>query len=361
MARNKKREDGRVKVSKTFDGKRMYFYGATDKAARAKLAEFEAAQQELQYNSDMLYMDWIIVWLDITRDNLSPSTIASYKQVIDLHILPELGAYALCNLSPILLRKFIADKKATGLSSRTVDYIYTLIKASLKQAVFDDLLQINPMTKVQKPKVTKTREMVALTKEQAKQLIDTIATDEIKRLFSVALSTGLRRSELLGLRWQDIDFEHKTLSVRQTVIKVKSITMISKTTKNQSSNRTISLDDKTLNLLKKQKTANFAERIGNQKYINFDLVFPGANGNPRNPDWVTKMARDYGKKIGLPQGFNFHSLRHTHATLLLKAGVHFKLVQSRLGHATFAQTMDTYSHITPDLDIDVAQKIATIF
>ena len=114
---------------------------------------------------------------------------------------------------------------------------------------------------------------------------------------------------------------------------------------------------KTFSLLKEQRITVIERKLKTIDYVDLDLVFPGENGNPRNPDWVTKMARDYGKKAGLPAGFSFHSLRHTHATLLLKAGVHFKVVQSRLGHSSFKQTMDTYSHVTPDLDCDVAKKI----
>lgn len=357
MARNKKRADGRVVITKTYNGKRKFFYGATGAEAERKQEAFEKEQAKNVYTSDILYEEWLDAWLDYIKDNLAKSTFDSYCGVVRIHIKPELGLYRLTELNPTLLREYFVRKREASLSPRSIEYIYTLVKSSLKLAVFDDVIEKNPMDKVPKPKVSRTKEIVALDQAQVKKLLETIATDEIQRLFRFAIATGLRRSELLGIRWADIDINHKTVSVAQTVLKVGSKTLISPTTKNASSRRTISLDDKTLALLKKQRLSVIESKLKTIDYVDYDLVFPGENGNPRNPDWVTKMARDYGKKAGLPKGFSFHSLRHTHATLLLKAGVHFKIVQSRLGHASFKQTMDTYSHVTPDLDCDVAKKI----
>jgi len=357
MARKKKRADGRIVITKTYNGKRKFFYGSTKAEAESKQEAFEQAQSKNVYSSDILYDEWLDAWLEYIKNNLSAATFDSYCGVVRLHIRPALGRYTLSEISTPLLRDFFAQKRESGLSPRSIEFIYTLLKSSLKQALFDDIIDKNPMDKVAKPKVYKTKDIVALDKVQVKKLLDTISTNEIRRLFQFAIATGLRRSELLGVRWCDIDSLHKTVSVAQTVLKIGSKTIISPTTKNTSSRRTISLDSKTFSLLKEQRITVIERKLKTIDYVDLDLVFPGENGNPRNPDWVTKMARDYGKKAGLPAGFSFHSLRHTHATLLLKAGVHFKVVQSRLGHSSFKQTMDTYSHVTPDLDCDVAKKI----
>ncbi len=360
MARKKKRTDGRIVITKVYNGIRKYFYGFTNAEALKKQEIYEENLNKKIYGADILYTEWLDAWLDYTKDKIALDTYASYSGIVKNHLRPALGTYSLAELNPTILREFIAQKRDSGLSSRSVEYIYILLKSSLKLAVFDDVLEKNPMDKVLKPKVIKTKEKVALDKEQIKKLLDTIVTDEIKRLFQFAIVTGMRRSELLGIRWSDVDYTHSTVSVNQTVLKIGSNTTISPTTKNTSSRRTIAIDKKTTDLLKLQRLSVLERKLKDINYVDNDLVFPGENGNPRNPDWVTKMANEYGKKAGLPKGFNFHSLRHTHATLLLKAGVHFKIVQSRLGHASFKQTMDTYSHVTPDLDYNVASKLSEI-
>lgn len=359
MAKLKKRADGRVAITKVIDGKRKYFYGATKAEANNKLAEYEAANANKIFNSDILYSEWLDTWLDAIKRTVRANTYANYKGVA-IHHLSELGSYTLAELSTPLLREFINKKFDSGLSSRSVEYIFTLLKASLKLAVNDELILHNPMDKIAKPKKSTSRKPVALTMEQCKSLLNVLPTAELKRLFYIDMKTGLRRSEILGLKWQDIDYKAKTLTIEQTVIKVDSLAYIFNATKNENSKRSITIDDATIEALKKQRKFVLQQSIKNQKFIDNRLVFPGENGNPRYPDHITHIAKKYGTIAELPEGFSFHSLRHTHATLLLKAGVHYKIVQARLGHATFQQTMDTYSHVTAELDQSAADTMALI-
>lgn len=145
------------------------------------------------------------------------------------------------------------------------------------------------------------------------------------------------------------------------MIKIDGVRKIVQNTKNASSRRSISLDDKSIVGLKKQLTRTKYRRIsGNNTWVDNDLVFPDNDGSPLNPDTIYRNAIRYAKKADLPEGFTFHSLRHTHATLLLQAGVHFKIVQHRLGHSTFQMTMDVYSHVTPEMDKDAAEIMEAI-
>lgn len=360
MARKKKRADGRVVLTKMYNGKRKFFYGATNAEAERKRELYEQEQSKNIYSSDILYDEWLGAWLEYINANVSQATLKNYESIINRHLRPELGIYTLSEMSSPLLRDFLSKKKENGLSARYIDYIHTLLKASLKLAVDDDLLLKNPMDRIKKPRKEPVRTKVALTKEQADAFLRSVKTKEYYRLFYMALETGFRRSELLGLRWQDIDYQNKTLSISAPVIKVGNKTVISKTTKNKSSTRTIYISDNGIKILKQQRLAVVESTLKKIGYIDNDLVFPNPDGTPRNPERVSRAAKNYGNISGMPEGFSFHSLRHTHATLLLKAGVHFKTVQARLGHSTFQQTMDTYSHVTPDLDKAAAEKASAL-
>lgn len=361
MGRKKKRADGRVVITKTYNGTRKFFYGATSAAADRKREAFELEQTKNVYTSDILYDEWLDAWLDYIKPNVSAATYKNYESIANKHLRPVLGRYSLAELNSPFLREYLREKKENGLSARSVEYIHTLLKASLRLAVDDDLLIKNPMDKIKKPKKEPVRKMVALTIEQVTAFLNSVKTEEYYRIFYIALETGFRRSEILGLRWCDIDYKNKTLTVAEPVIKVGTKTIISKSTKNKSSERTIYISDKAISVLKKQRFAVVAAKLKTITYIDNDLVFPRADGGPRNPERVSRAAKNYGTISGMPEGFSFHSLRHTHATLLLKAGVHFKVVQARLGHSTFQQTMDTYSHVTPDLDKAAAEKASNLF
>ena len=358
MAKIKKRADGRYVMTPTANGKRKYFYGNTKAEAQGKCDAYQSqVKKAAHFDDTLLFRDWVDIWVSLKEKSVTANTMQSYMGIINRYILPALGAMRLVDINYIVLRNLIGGM---GLSSRTVAYTHTLLKSILHQAVIDEILYRNPMDKVPRPKQRKTREMVTLTKEQVKEYLSVITNKELYAIFKLAFTSGLRRSELLGLRWQDINFKAGTLTVNQTAVKIDGHSEISPTTKTKSSRRTITLDAETISVLKTHKKVVDVRRFQTFGWINNDLVFPGRSGGPRNPDELTKVSREYARKIGV-EGFSMHGTRHTHATLLIEAGINFKVIQMRLGHSSFKETMDTYSHVTPTMEMDVITKIQNIF
>lgn len=354
----KKRPDGRYTATASVNGKRKYFYGRTRAEAQGKCdAYLSQIKKASHFDDTLLFRDWVDIWASIKEKSVTANTMQSYMGTINRYILPRLGSMRLVDINYIMLRNLIDEME---LSPRTIAYTHTLLKSILRQAVIDEILYRNPMDKVSSPKKRKTREMITLTKEQVKEYLSVITNKELYAIFKLAFTSGLRRSELLGLRWQDVNFKTGTLTVNQTAIKINGHSEISPTTKTKSSRRTITLDSETLSVLKGHRKVVDSRRFQTFDRINNDLVFPGRNGGPRNPDELTKVSREYAKKIGV-KGFSMHGTRHTHATLLIEAGVNFKVIQMRLGHSSFKETMDTYSHVTPAMETDVIAKIQNIF
>lgn len=357
MARIKQRSDGRYVATTVINGKRKYFYGATEREALMSKEEFLKQSINCEYyDGDLTITAWASKWLEIKAKNIAPTTYASYKRMIKTYIIPKIGFIKLAKLNINHIRTLINDCADQGLSTRIQGYIYTLINSMLKQAVLDEIINKNVASKMKKPKLIKKKKMITLIQKEIKAFIKQIESEELKILFKLAFATGLRRSEILGLRWSDINTRNNTISVAQTVVKVDGRIIISPTTKTASSRRTITIDDITMNELKKQRVLVQSRRVKEFRWINNDLVFPNRIGKPLNPDSLTFYCRKYAAAIG-KKGFTFHCIRHTHATSLLEQGVNFKVVQVRLGHSSFKETMDTYSHVTPIMEFDIAPKL----
>lgn len=355
----KKNKDGYyVVTSKLPSGTRKYFYGKTQKEAISKREKFFKETGACKnYDANLTLSEWAENWLKLKKSSISAKTFESYSWIIKHYIIPAIGIVPIAELSPLHIHTMIDDMK---LSPRTITYTLTVLGAMLKTAVQYEYINRNVATLVKKPKKEKLHEMITLTKQQVQEFLSCIPLDETRTLFKVAFTTGLRRSELLGLRWKDIDFKKHTLSVNQTVIMLDGSYIISKTTKNASSRRTISLDDETLNELKKHSFSVRKRMIASTMWIDNDLVFAGKDGKPRDPKAVSRACKKYATKIGVPN-FTMHGTRHTHATLLIESGVNFKALQVRLGHASYTETMNTYSHLTPIMEADIVKRIATIF
>ena len=360
MARLKKRTDGRYAATATINGKKHFFYGKTKAEAQAhrdKALKIHAVADN--FDGSITVNEWAAEWLSFKRSRVTEATLASYRQVINHYILPYLGTVKLSKLSALNIRRLLDVLRDAGLSPRIQIYAYTLVKAMLTQAVKDELILKNVAISIEKPKHTKVRQMVTLSKEEIKQFMAVIPSGVHRRLFTLAFATGLRRSELLGLRWSDVNFAKGTISIQQTVLRIGNNIVISPTTKNKSSKRTLSIPASVISQLKIQRLETQKWRLKSKKWNDNDLCFPKLDGSPMYPTYLSQLCKKYATLSGF-KDFTFHDIRHTHATLLIEAGVNFKVIQVRLGHSSFKETMDTYSHVTPIMEADVIEKLESI-
>jgi integrase len=289
-------------------------------------------------------------WLaDSVRDTVRNTTFERYEQIARKHIVPEIGRVKLRALTPAHVRGLYRKKLESGLSARTVQYVHVTLHKALKQAVMDGLIPRNVADAVKAPQVNR-KEVKPLTPAEVKALLSAASGDRLEPLYVVAIHTGLRRSELLGLKWADVDLDAGMLSVQRSLDKDGTFNL----PKRNKSRRTVKLTGQAVEALKGHRVRQNEERLrSGSRWQDHDLVFPNQVGKPMNADNLYHRGfKPLLKKAGLTS-FTFHSLRHTCATLLLSKNVNPKIVQEMLGHATISQTMDTYSHVMPGMG-DVA-------
>lgn len=347
----------RRQVSITISGERKYFRGKTLEEAKAKRDAYVAENKRTVIGSNILLKDWIDKWYDIISPTITANTMESYKRVIDKHILPLWGEYSLDTINHIEVRAYMNKLLKDGLSVRTANYFLERFKAILTQAVNDNILARNPLKVLKKAKEKEKKSKAIITVEQLEDLLAVIPDEQLKRIIRLDFATGLSRSELLGLRWEDINYTSSTLSIEQTIIKLQSRAQISSLTKRPSRRRTIYIDSNTIALLKEQHKYQLRKRTANSRFVDRGLIFCDKLGAPIKPDTITDEVTMYGERAKLPKGFTLNSIRHTHATMLLQNGINLKVIQQRLGHSSIVTTMQTYAHATPLDEIKAADKI----
>ena len=203
------------------------------------------------------------------------------------------------------------------------------------------------------------KEAATWSAEELSAFLQSVEDDRLSADYVVLATTGMRRGELFGLRWSDVDLDRGRLSIAQSLLNIDS-SLVIEPTKTNRSRRSIALDEGTVEVLRAHRRRQAEERLafGEQWDASYDLVFCKPNGEPEHPDMFSRRFKKQVAAAGLPTLRGPHNLRHTWATLALKAGVHPKIVSDRLGHATIAVTIDTYSHVTPSMDADAADLVA---
>jgi integrase len=302
------------------------------------------------FDADNLKLgEYLARWLaDSVRDTVRPTTFERYEQIVRIHIRPVLGMVKLKNLTSAHVRGLYREKLDAGLSPRSVQYVHVTLHKALKQAIADGLIPRNATEAVKPPQVRR-EEMRPLTAEQVRILFDAAKGDRLEALYVLAVTTGLRQGELLGLKWDDIDLEGGTLQVRLTLTTAKGGPVLS-APKTKSSRRTVRLSQMALEALTSHLDDQLGEidRAGGLWREN-GLIFASESGEPLSRQHVTAHHfKPLLKRAGLPE-IRFHDLRHTCATLLLSKNVNPKVVSEMLGHASIAITLDTYSHVLPTM------------
>lgn len=328
----------------------------TKKEAEKALALIEAEVYKGVYlePSNTYFKEYLYDWFKIKKNSVGIQTAEVYSGYIKNRIIPPLGHIQLSRLTPMLLQGYVNDLKENGLASGTIKKIYTIIKGALDHAVNMGLLVSNPITKVQLPKDDK-KEMTVWNVNEVKTLLKAARNDRLYIAFHLAITTGMRRGEILGLRWKDVELDKCMLSVRQTLSKDGK--QFLNGAKTDSSIRSIKLSEETITVLRKQKAMIAKEKLqSGPEYNNYDLVVCTLKGTPMNPANLKRTFTRLIKEAKLPR-IRFHDLRHTHATMLLSQGIHAKVVSERLGHSNIKITLDTYSHVLPNMQEEAANQI----
>ena len=313
--------------------------------AERQLAELlhDQAQGVLAKPSKVTVGQWLIQWLkDYAWPSLSPRTAEGYEHMIRKYVIPGLGNHKLTDLTPEHLQRYYSERLTNGLSARTVRHHHVTLHIALKTAVKRGMIIRNPADAVDPPRFTQP-EMQTIGEADLTRFLDAAQKTEYYPLFYLALFTGMRRSELLALRWSDVDLILCQAHVTRSLHHLRTGETVFRPTKTVKGRRSVALSPSTVQVLRDYKAEQETARLHAGKLLQDDeLVFSWL------PDTVTHAWLKLARKVGL-KDIHLHSARHSHASLLLRQGVHPKVVQERLGHSSIQVTLDTYSHVAPGL------------
>ncbi|HZR39576.1 MAG TPA: tyrosine-type recombinase/integrase [Ktedonobacteraceae bacterium] len=360
-----RRNDGRWAASMTLeDRKRKTFYGKTRKEVQEQLKAALHQQQEgtLITAPQQTLKHYLEYWLEeVHRQSIRPRTYERYEQIVRLHLVPSLGHHLLQKLLPQHLQSFYNKKLKEGLSTTTVISFHNLLHKALDHAVRWSLVAHNVCEKVSPPR-RKHFEIQPLNLEQVQQLLAVARGHPQEALFVVALTTGMRRGELLALKWQDINLETGSLQIRRVLSRIPGTFpgkgYVEAEPKTEKSRRSLILTPFALEALKQHRLQQVEAKLkAGSQWQEHDYVFSTSKGTHLNPDQdVRVQLKKLLKKAQLPE-IRFHDLRHSAATLLLSMGVHPKIVQEILGHTKIATTLDVYSHVLPTMQQEAMKKL----
>jgi len=295
-------------------------------------------------------------WLhEYAETNTSPRTVMGYQEKVRNHLMPHLGAIPLAKLTPQHIQSRYSEMLDNGLSPRTVLHVHRILREALKHAVKWGLLIRNVCDAVDPPKPQR-KEMAVLDGVDIQRFLDVAASARYGSVFFLALYTGMRRSELLGLRWTAVDLSAKTISVKETLQRIQGKGLMVLQPKTARSRRLVSLPPSAVALLGGLKVKQRELRVTlGIDWSESDYVFSQADGRPFFPEKVSQAFASVIKDAGLPH-IRLHDLRHTHATMMMQQGVNPKIVSERLGHASVVITLDTYSHVLPGIQEEAALR-----
>ncbi|HEY6803394.1 MAG TPA: tyrosine-type recombinase/integrase [Pyrinomonadaceae bacterium] len=348
------------------NGKRHYLnktIRGTKKEADAYLAKTltEISAGTFVEASDDSLSDYLDRWLEsAAKPGLRENTFREYKGLIERYIKPNIGKLRLADLRPLKIQEFYGSLTDQGLSPRTVRFTHSVLRSALKQALRWRMIPVNPCDGVDLPRKN-TTEMQSLGPAEAASFLAEAQKDRWSALFVLALATGLRPSEYLGLKWSDIDLEKGFVNVQRSLHWRTSKTgdWYFGEPKTSRSRRRIPLPATVLKSLLEHRRKQNEERLkAGPDYTNLDLIFATVEGQPLiRLNVVQKHFKPILERAKLPASLRLYDLRHSCATLLLAANENPKVVSERLGHASITLTMDTYSHVIPDMQQGASDKL----
>ena len=365
----RKRKDGRWEGRYTagrdpVTGKQIFknVLGKTQAEVKEKLQKALAQAGKIDFTKTGKYTVtmWMNEWFEnVAKIKVRPSSHQTYRGYIDHHITPNIGDLPLEKLTTMDLQKLYrkllnkgrvdrveAKKQPKGLSAKTVRNINQVISSAMDFAVAQKIIPENPCKAVALPKV-EHKEMQTIPAEQLQAFLQEAKATGVYEMYYIELATGLRRGELLGLKWTDIDWKNGIIKVRRQVARVDG-QIVDAPLKTKNSYRAVTISQQAIEVLKQQK-----------EKTNDEYVFPSPNGGPISPDSVNNMLKRVLARAGIPK-VRFHDLRHTFATIALQNGVDIKTVSGMLGHFSAGFTLDTYAHVTTAAQKEAADTIGNV-
>lgn len=298
-------------------------------------------------------------WLEHThKSKLRLGTYVNYRKLIK-YITADLGNIWIQKLTPQHVQAFYSKKLEEKLSSKVVHEIHGVLHLALKNAVRWGMVSKNVCDLVTPPRIV-SREVTPLSVEQARQLMNQMHGHRLKVLFTTAVVTGMRRGELLALRWSEVDVERKRLMVLRSVDFVAGYGYVEGKPKTAAGKRMIDLPGFLVDLLKQHRAQQEELKANAEHWENRDLVFPNLSGGYLHPNHMGEAFRNLLRDAGLPP-LHFHDLRHSAATILLAQGVNVKVIQELLGHSDIAITLRVYSHVLPSMQGDAVEAWEGLF
>lgn len=338
--------------------KRKTWYRKTRKEAAAKLNEELANLRKggIVASADVTLEAFLRSWLETSiKGNRAPRTVESYTAMVENHIIPDLGRIRLGKLTQADIQSMMTRKRASGLSARTVNYLRAILRSALTTAVKNDIVARNVASFTESARGEK-REPKPFTPEELRVFWDTVNGHPLEVGFVIAGTYGLRRGEVLGLRWSDIDEEEGVIHVRQQVQRVDGKDQVLPL-KTKSSRRTLPLTANVQKALRGRVISQDKEKvIAGERWVDTGLIITSSIGTPLNPGNFYTRYKQLLKDAGL-EGHTFHDLRHTATSMLVRQGVHPRVAMEILGHSQISVTMDVYAHVMGDSVRDAFSSI----
>ena len=348
---------------------RWHAAGGSRGEAEKLLAEIVKRVHDGDYRSPdkITVADYLLNrWLPSKRTRVKPSTANSYERNIRLHINPNIGAIPLQRLQPEdlddLYVKLLTEGKRNGggggLSAKSVRNVHATLQSALSDAARKGTVVRNVADTADPPSISRSGRSISVwTGDQLRSFLDAMADHELYPLYLLAATTGMRRGELAGLPWSNVDLDAARLTVNQQIVSVQ-YKLIEGDLKTPTSRRSIDLDPRTVAELRRHRRRQLEERMATGRRGGDGYVFAKPDGSPIHPDLISQTFERAVAKLDVPS-IRLHDLRHTHATILLQQNVHPKVVSERLGHSNVAFTMTVYQHVMPGLQAQAASAFET--
>lgn len=327
-----------------------------DEAEAKKMVQLLEQQPKTIQSNSYTLGEWLDEWLTVyASTSVRPTTYASYDMLVNVHFKKAivdgapLGKVKLSELKPIHIQKYLAEKRRSGLSNTTIRYHFRILRRALSFAEANGYVSPNPAEGAVPPPPEEP-DLEVWSADQAAEFLYKIRDHWAYALFATAILTGMRRGEIVGLEWPNVDFQRRRLWIKQTVVYDGNKPIVQQMPKTKKGRRSVAVGSGLLQILKDHKE----EQIRKGSYLPNGWVWPNRYGNHIDPHNLSgKTFPLLIKKTGLPR-IRFHDLRHTHFTDLAVSGVHVKVMADRAGHSSVSFTQDKYTKVLPDTQGSVA-------